>query len=356
MPGKHLNRKSYRDPDRRRGQHLTERERTEILTLYNHAGWNQSQIARELRLAISTVRLCIKEGYYTPRKPRGRPPLLTIRRRYRLIKRATQDGLHRRMSYQTIAALEGIQACRRTLTRAFIQAGYNRRVAKKKPLLTDKQQADRLAWAQAHAHWDFEMWKRVLWTDEASFTTGGFGVVYVTRKVDEAYDLPCLVPKFRGYSSWMAHGCISGTTKGPLVVFEKELGKVTARVYTDYVLPGIYRHLREMKHEGGFLRSIIMEDNASIHTARLTKWSHQLNHIIRIVWPANSPDLNPIENVWRLLKYRIGRQFPYTNEQVRQYLEEEWAKLQLDDFVHYIQQMPERCQAVIAANGGHTKW
>ena len=356
MPGQHKNRTSYRDPDRPRGQHLSERERTEILTLYHRAKWNQSQIARQLRLARTTVRLCITEGNYTPRKPQGRPPMLTVRRRMKLIKRATQDGYHRRLSYQSIAALEGIQACRRTLTRAFIQAGYNRRVAKKKPLLTDKHQTDRLAWARKHEHWDFDMWKRVLWTDEASFTTGGFGIVYITRQVDEAYEASCLVPKFRGFSSWMAHGCISGTTKGPLFVFEKELGKVNAQVYTQYVLPGMYKHLREMKHEGGFLRSIIMEDNASQHTAKLTTQIDLQNHIIKMTWPAYSPDLNPIENVWRLLKNRIGKRFPRTDQEVRQFLEEEWATLTVDDFVHYIKEMPKRVQAVIAARGGSTKW
>ena len=75
-----------------------------------------------------------------------------------------------------------------------------------------------------------------------------------------------------------------------------------------------------------------------------------------MVWPANSPDLNPIENVWRLLKARIGRRYLFTNAKVRQYLEEEWAKLTLDDFVHYIQEMPQRVAAVIAVGRGHTKW
>ncbi|KAF2191444.1 hypothetical protein K469DRAFT_720455, partial [Zopfia rhizophila CBS 207.26] len=73
-------------------------------------------------------------------------------------------------------------------------------------------------------------------------------------------------------------------------------------------------------------------------------------------WPSRSPDLNPIENVWRLLKARIGRRFLNTDVEVRQYLLEEWDKLDLDDFRKYVESVPDRCRAVIAANSGHTKW
>ena len=75
------------------------------------------------------------------------------------------------------------------------------------------------------------------------------------------------------------------------------------------------------------MRAILMKDNVSIHTVKLTRDYHAYHGIIRMEWPANSPDLNPIENVWCLLKYRIGKRFPKTAIEVRQYLQEEWDKL-----------------------------
>jgi IS30 family transposase len=72
MPGKHKNRRSLADPLRPRGQHLSERERTQIITLYTIAKWNKTQIARELRLARSTVGSCIRSGKLVPTKPPGR--------------------------------------------------------------------------------------------------------------------------------------------------------------------------------------------------------------------------------------------------------------------------------------------
>ncbi|KAF2176442.1 hypothetical protein K469DRAFT_28177 [Zopfia rhizophila CBS 207.26] len=119
MPGKHKNRQSFRDPVRPRGQRLSEYERTQVLTLYNTAGWNKTVIARELGLAHSTVRLCISEGYFTPKRPPGRRPILTTGKRRRLIHRATLDAYHRRLSYDEIAQLEGLNLCRRSLLKAF---------------------------------------------------------------------------------------------------------------------------------------------------------------------------------------------------------------------------------------------
>jgi transposase len=356
MPGKHKNRKSYADPDRPRGQRLSVKERHQIEALYSLAKWNISHIARELRIARTTVKSCIDVSFSTPPKPIGRKPILTTCKRRRLVKRATLDAYHRRLSYEQIANIEGIQVCRRSLFTAFEKEQYHRRTAQEKPLLTPEHITARLEWANKHKSWDFEMWKRVSWTDAASFTTGVFGKIYVTRTAEEKYHPQCLIPKFAGFSARMAYAGISGIMKGPLILMDKSWGKINAAIYTQKVLPQFYQFLHNIESTVGFMRSIHMEDNASIHTAKLTQAYHTYHGVIRMTWPAHSPDLNPIENVWRLLKYRIGRRFPTTDAQVEQYLVEEWEKLQLEDFKKYIESMPARCQAVIDAKGGHTKW
>ncbi len=67
--------------------------------------------------------------------------------------------------------------------------------------------------------------------------------------------------------------------------------------------------------------SIFMHDNAQIHTAKLTKKWLEDNHVEVMEWPPYSPDLNPIENLWSLLKDAIYKRRPHllkmqSNEEV----------------------------------------
>jgi hypothetical protein len=103
------------------------------------------------------------------------------------------------MTFEEIAQLEGLRASLKALNKAFEKEGYFR------------WKATRLVWAKLHRSWKFDIWKRVVWTDEASFTTGDFGSIYVTRQIEEEYNRACCNPKFRGFSSQMVHESISGS-------------------------------------------------------------------------------------------------------------------------------------------------
>ena len=259
------------------------------------------------------------------------------------------------MRLDQIATLENLAFDIRTIRKALAKAGYSRYKARKKPLLTEAHKAARLAWARAHIGWTDRQWSRVLWTDEASIRCGFFGQVYVTRRADEAFHQDCLIPKFRKYSACMIWGCISAEGVLSLKVFDA--GSINGDTYREDIVPLIQKAAQTQQEASIFGQPvIIMQDNASIHKAKATLALFKDKRLILMEWPANSPDLNPIENLWSLLKYRVGLHFPTTREAVITAIQLEWSRITVSDVSRICQSMRQRCEAVIEAEGGHTKW
>ena len=100
---------------------------------------------------------------------------------------------------------------------------------------------------------------------------------------EEKYASNCLVSKFTGFSSAMAYTAISGLGKGPLILMDKNWGKINSQIYIEKVLPHFYKHLREMGRGLGFMKVILMEDGASIHTSRMIRGYHAYHGIIRMI-------------------------------------------------------------------------
>jgi transposase len=341
-------------PNRR----LTYKERVQIWTL-REAGWKQKDIATHLGIPQTTVSLCLRTPT-TPAPPRGRPSKISTPLRILLVRHATQNAEQRRKTREEIAQELGISACRRTLVKAFEKELYHRRKATEKPLLTKEQMNERLRWAWEHVSWSDEDWDSCSWGDEMSISLS-HGEVYVTRKKEEKYLPSCCIPKFKGYSAGHVWGIISTRWKGPLVFFKKEWlsdkGTVNSDVYIRTILPHIQAFQEYVQQLEGEQQLLYFEDNSSIHSSRATSSAMQALGINKALgWPPNSPDLNPIENVWRLLKWRVSRRFPHTEEDLRRIVMEEWEKVECSDYKKYIREMRDRCWAVIQADGGHTKW
>ncbi|KAJ8865952.1 hypothetical protein PR048_033476 [Dryococelus australis] len=89
-----------------------------------------------------------------------------------------------------------------------------------------------------------------------------------------------------------------------------------------------------------------------------TKTWYAEKKLHRLDWPAQSPDLNPIEHIWDEVDGRVrARQaLPKSIAPLMEWLQEEWRRIPVDVLQTLVESMPDRAAAVIAAKGGPTRF
>ncbi|GFT25729.1 transposable element Tcb2 transposase [Trichonephila clavipes] len=96
-------------------------------------------------------------------------------------------------------------------------------------------------------------------------------------------------------------------------------------------------------------------DNATCHRTLAVQDCLDSEGIQRLVWPARSPELNPIENVWDALgRQVVGRNYHPTNKNTLiRALTEEWDKLPQQLLDNVVQSIVRRVEYCITLHGGH---
>jgi DDE superfamily endonuclease len=121
--------------------------------------------------------------------------------------------------------------------------------------------------------------------------------------------------------------------------------------YGDIVLDIVFPMLNTMEN------AIFQEDNASIHKCRLVQHLKEELEIQCMEWPPQSPDLNPIENIWGQCKKWIQKnRVCRTEEDLEEAIMAAWSALAPEATLHFIDSMPERVLEVIKNKGYATRW
>lgn len=341
-------------------RHLTTEERQRIRTLYFDGHLSQPRIQETTGYTKYQIRHAIRAPAAEVAPRSGRPRVITADQELELIRYVCESKAHRRMSFLELSiALFNSLLNWITIRNALYRHGFRRRVARKKPPISEANQQKRLAWAIEHKDWTLEQWRTILWSDETWVVGGPHRKQYVTRRIDEEWDPTCIVEKHQRKGGWMFWGCFYGSTKGPGIFWEKEWGSINEYSYRKNILPNVHEFIDDT-FEQHHLQLSFMQDGAPGHRAAGTKKDLE-NRKIRVVdWPPFSPDLNPIESCWNWMKDYIEDKYGLEEKpsyaKLKRYVEEAWQELPESYLQTLLDSMPSRCEAVIAANGMHTKY
>jgi hypothetical protein len=238
-----------------------------------------------------------------------------------------------------------------TILRRLKQSGeFDSYWAARKPFITPENQTKRLNWARIHVTWTVEQWRRVMWSDESPFVLRYNRKKRVWRRAGERYEKECITASIKHDKKINVWGGFSATgTAG----FKRVFGIMKKEQYLD-ILEDAMQPSADILFGGE--NYIFQQDNDPKHTAKVVKQWFIDNNVNVLPWPAQSPDLNPIENLWSILDLNCSKRRANNEEQLFQCLHEAWKQIPPQLCEKLVASMPARCQAVIDAKGGHTKY
>ncbi len=150
--------------------------------------------------------------------------------------------------------------------------------------------------------------------------------------------------------SVMIWAAMSSAGVGPLCFLKST---VNAAIYQEILEHFMLPSADKLYGDADF---IFQQDLAPAHTAKGTKSWFNDHGVTVLDWPVNSPDLNPIENLWGIVKRKMRDTRPNNADELKATVKETWASIPPQQCHKLITSTPRRIEAVIKAKGAPTKY
>lgn len=194
----------------------------------------------------------------------------------------------------------------------------------------------------------------LLFTDEKWFDSNDMGVrhqyLHSSQKRSilprEHAQAPCKV---------MVWGCIGVGFKMLVVIRFPEVGKRSLKS-EEYVAQCIVPLGKKLKQKR-LKNRVLMQDGALIHWTPAVRTAVETlgRETVTLLegWPAHSPDMNPLEHLWSLLQSRVSERGPWSEEELEEYVLDEFGKIPQKMVDDYVRSFDARCRECVAARGAH---
>jgi hypothetical protein len=319
-------------------------------------GWSLKKISVQLKIPRSTVAWHRKKMNIKSKDLGGRPKLLTERDENFCLKQITtgksktvvdlSKELNRRFK---------ISASTDTISRALKNKGMKSGEKKKKPLLSQKNIKARLDFARSHQNWTKDDWGRVIFSDETKinrFNSDG-RTWFWSRDPNTLNESSVQQTVKHGGGGLMMWGCMCSQGVGYATKIDNTMDQhLYKEILEDELLETIEYYKLEQK------KIIFQHDNDPKHTAKSIKAWLKEQEFKTMIWPAQSPDLNPIEHLWAHVK-RMLNQYqtpPKGINELWERIQDVWNKIDAQTCSNLINSMPSRIQSVLRAKGKWTKY